>query len=244
MMLIDACCTIGAERDPEPPAEQLLREMDRAGVDRAVVHPPDRCFAWENEAGNELTTAAAREHADRLIAAVTVNPWRPEAWDRLRQALEAGGKVLTFAPGVQGFVVGSKKLDPILENLANNDIDVPIYIHTGHHSHAAPSQLFLLARRFPAMTFIMGHSGSTDYALDVVPVCRQSTNVYMESSFTGALGFVRRLADVGWEKGIMGSGFPYYDLSFAWSELRRLLPVEHHEAVLGGNLGRLLGGVP
>jgi predicted TIM-barrel fold metal-dependent hydrolase len=242
-MFIDACCMMKKEGDRGPSLSLLMREMNRASVDRAVVHPPDRCYAWENDEGNAQTISAAKRQTDRLIPAITANPWRADAWDSLQKAIQMGGLVLSFSPALQGFVVGSRILDPILENLAKNGLRVPIYIHTGHHSHGAPSQLFLLAGRFPEMNFIMGHSGATDYALDVIPVCLQRPNIYIESSFARPPGFVERLKSVGWEKGIMGSGFPNNDLSFEWAEMRRLLPTEHQEAVLGGNLARLLGGV-
>jgi len=242
-MLIDACCTVEVDGDRAHSAGELLREMDLAGVDRAVLHPPDRCFAFENDEGNVLTTAAAQRHPSRFLAAVTVNPWRNDGYECLQKALDAGGRIASFSPGLQGFVTGCGPLNAILERLAKSHPRLPVYIHTGHHSHGAPSQLFLLSGRFPEVRFIMGHSGATDYAMDVVPVCRQRPNVYVESSFARPPGFVGRLKAVGWEKGIMGSGFPLNNLAFEWSEMRRLLPAEHREKVLGGNLAGLLGGL-
>ncbi len=242
-MLIDACCTIDSEGDGSLSAGGLLREMDLCGVERAVVHPPDRCLAFENDEGNTLTTGAARQHPGRFIAAVTVNPWRRDGCGFLQKALDDGGRVVSLAPGLQGFNASFGPLNEILDKLARTRPGVPVYVHTGHHSHGAPSQLFLLAGRFPEIRFIMGHSGATDYATDVVPVCRQRPNIYIESSFARPPGFVGRLKSVGWKKGIMGSGWPLNGLAFEWSEMRRLLPAEHAEKVLGGNLAALLGGV-
>jgi hypothetical protein len=240
-MLIDACCTIEDEDAPALSAEVLLREMDLSGVDRAVVHPPDRCFAFENDEGNALTVGAAKKHPGRFIPAVTVNPWRKDGCHRLQKALDEGGRLASFSPGLQGFNPGCGPLNGILDRLAKSHPGVPVYVHTGHHSHGAPSQLFLLAGRFPEIRFIMGHSGATDYATDVVPVCRQRPNIYVESSFARPPGFVGRLRTVGWDRGLMGSGFPLNNLAFEWSEMRRLLPAEHHNKVLGGNLAALLG---
>ncbi|HTE86523.1 MAG TPA: amidohydrolase family protein [Dehalococcoidia bacterium] len=42
-------------------ADDLLKEMDVAGVDAAVIHPP----GWDPDA-NELATAAAQQHPNRL----------------------------------------------------------------------------------------------------------------------------------------------------------------------------------
>src|SRR3989442_6569950 len=42
--------------------DDLLKEMDAAGVDAAVIHPPT---SWDPNA-NELAIEAARQHPDRL----------------------------------------------------------------------------------------------------------------------------------------------------------------------------------
>ena len=240
---IDACCTVENEGPGAPSADSLLREMDRAGLDMAVIHPPDRCFAFENGEGNGLVTGAARRHPGRFLAAVTVNPWRDFAYDHLRSALDAGGRLASFSPGLQGFNPSTRLLDPLLEKLARSHPGLPVFVHTGHHSHGAPSQLFLLAGRFPEIRFIMGHSGATDYATDVVPVCSLRPNIYVEASFARPPGFAGRLKAVGFDRGIMGSGWPLNDLAFEWAEMRRLLPPEHRDRVLGGNLASLLGGL-
>ena len=78
---------------------------------------------------------------------------------------------------------------------------------------------------------------------DVVPVCSVCDNIYPESSYARPPGFVTKAESFGFEHAIMGSGYPYNQLDFEWSQMRRLLPEEQHEAVLGGNLARLLGGI-
>ena len=241
MMFIDACCTIGAESDAEPAADALLQEMDRADVGRAVCHPPDRCYAWENEDGNDLVGAACRNHPDRLVAAVTANPWRPDAWDVVERGLAAGGRLLSFSPGIQGFNLSGNRLGTILEKMAAAGAVVPVYVHTGHHSNSTPAQLLLLARRFPEVVFIMGHCGATDYGSDAVPVARQCANIFIESSFARPPGFAAKCRELGPERGIMGSGFPYNDLAFEWSETLRLLPDAYRAAVCGENILKLLG---
>jgi len=113
-------------------------------------------------------------------------------------------------------------------------------VHTGHHSHSTPAQLLLLARRFPAIRFIMGHAGSTDYSTDVVPVVGLVDNIVVESSFGRPPAFVAKLEQMGADRGIMGSGHPYNDLVFEWSEMLRLVPEERRDSVCGGTITRLL----
>jgi hypothetical protein len=240
-MIIDACCTIGGEADAEPTAGELLVLMDNLAVDQAVLHVPDRCYAWDNEPGNALLARAASDHRQRFITTATANPWRPDAWEVLGRAIDAGAAMLSFSPAVQGFVLGDRRLDPLCEKLVEHFPAMPIFIHTGHHSNATPAQLLLLANRFPTLNFIMGHSGSTDYKSDVVPVCSVCSNIYPESSSARPPGFVMIAGQFGWNRAIMGSGFPYNDFEQEWLSVREAVPAAHADALLGGNLARLIG---
>jgi len=53
--------------------DELLRDMDEAGVDRVVLHPP----SWDPRA-NEVATEAARAHPDRLAVLGFFDISRPE----------------------------------------------------------------------------------------------------------------------------------------------------------------------
>ncbi len=229
MTLIDCCCVLNR------PEEEVLSEMDRAGIDCAVLHPPDECFAWENEAGNERAAKAAKRYPGRFIAGVTVNPWRAGAWEVVKR-FWGENCLLMFSPGVQGFNPAEGKLNGLLEKISK----VPVYLHTGHHSFGAPSQVAMLAKKFPDINFILGHSGATDYAGDSIPVCKTCPNLFIESSFARPLGFFNRCKEVGFDRGIFGSGYPCNAMAFEVSELKRLVPEEHHQDVFGGTLLKLL----
>ena len=70
MLIVDAQVHIWANHVPTVPThrqvatfskDDLLREMDEAGVDAAVIHPP----GWD-PGSNELAVEAARQHPGRL----------------------------------------------------------------------------------------------------------------------------------------------------------------------------------
>jgi predicted TIM-barrel fold metal-dependent hydrolase len=86
----------------------------------------------------------------------------------------------------------------------------------------------------------MGHSGATDYWTDAIPVYKLCPNIWMESSLR-LQGVVASFKEVGYERGIFGSGYPYNDLSFEISKMKQLLPEPYHQAVFGANLLKLLG---
>ena len=70
MVVVDAQVHIWSQNLPTNPshrqitsfsADDLLKEMDEAGVDAAVIHPP----GWDPNSG-QLAVEAARQHPNRL----------------------------------------------------------------------------------------------------------------------------------------------------------------------------------
>lgn len=241
MKIIDSCVYL--KENGQNDVADLLKQMNDLKVDKAVIHPFDKGFAYENEMGNDAVVGIYRKYPDRFIPTVTVNPWRKDALNVLMKYLEQGVKIITFSPGLQGFNLCENLLDAMLEKVSELKIKPVIYVHTGSHSFGAPSQLAILAKRFSCLSFIMGHSGATDYGTDVIAVCQMCDNIFIESSFARPPGFVAKAAQIGFNRAIYGSGFPLNEVSFELSEMKRLLPVANQQEVLGENLLKLLGEI-
>ena len=238
-MNIDGYCTLGVDREFDLTAEALLRAMDEAAVERAVIAAVDRCLAVHNREGNDFILQAAAAHPDRFIPSCSVNPWYgEEAGEELRRSLAAGARLLVLHPAVQGYIANDELAWPILEALAGRGI--PVYVHTGPPGSATPWQVVDLAERFPNVDFIMGHSGATDFWNDVVLAARSAQNVFIESSFARPPLFANYLEQVGKHKGIMGSAAPLNELVFEWEQMRAVLPPPEWDAIYGDNLARLL----
>ncbi len=84
MLIVDAQVHIWANHLPTNPnhrqvatfsKDDLLKEMDEAGVDAAVIHPPS---SWDPDS-NELAVEAARQHPDRLAVLGNFPLDRPES---------------------------------------------------------------------------------------------------------------------------------------------------------------------
>lgn len=83
MLIVDAQVHIWGSGPPTTPSHrqvsvlstaELLREMDEAGVDAAVIHPP----GWDPDS-NELAVEAARQHPNRLAILGNFPLDRPES---------------------------------------------------------------------------------------------------------------------------------------------------------------------
>ena len=238
-MIIDGYCTLGEDREYDLTEVSLLEVMDTAGVERAVVVPPDRNLAVYNREGNDSVRRAAQNHRARFIPSCSVNPWYgPPAVDEFRRALGEGARMLVLHPYVQGFAASDELIFPLLDEAAVQK--APVYIHTGPPGNSTPWQITELADRYPLVDFIMGHCGATDFWNDVINATAAAPNIYLESSLARPFQFARYLGAVGKQRGIIGSWAPLNNLRFEWDQMRKYIPPEMFDSIAGENLAVLL----
>ena len=128
---VDVHCRVGPGRPHESrPVDQALREMDRAGIERAWICPTEAYVAVGNREGNDFIAATVRAHPDRFVGCATANPWyQARAVEEVRRALGEGLAVLYLCPPLQGFQLSDELVDPLIE--AAREFTAPIYAHTG-----------------------------------------------------------------------------------------------------------------
>lgn len=238
--IIDGYTTLGAglARDA------LLRQMDQAGVARAVIAPEERELAVFNAEGNDRILVEAARAGGRFIPACGATPWRGrEALAILDRAAADGARLLVFAPAVQGFMMTDPVVDPLLARAG--ELNLPVYVQTGPHSMGAPTQTGLAAQRHAGTRFILGHCGSTDHAWDMGAIARHhlGANLYLETSLVRPWAVPRYLELAGEDRVIFGSGAPSNDPAFELAQLGSHLPVREHPGLYGENLRRLIGEV-
>lgn len=244
-MNIDCYITLGQERETVYTVESLIRDLDRAGVDKAVIAPEDRFIAVFNRCGNNDMARKAARYPDRLIPACVVNPWYgEEGIAEFERALGEGARMLVLNPTLQGFLINDTITDPLIERAGM--AGVPVYVHTGPHLYGAPWQMVDCALRFPRVNFIMGHAGATDFWNDIPSAGSFAPNVYIEGSFARPFSFKSHLTVLGPARGVMGSAAPRNDLVYEWKCYRYELSSAEFAPVFGDNLARILpnGGRP
>ena len=187
-MKIDAHVFIGEGKHLQLSIDDLLHQMDNADVGMEIVSPVDHYIAVHNREGNDLIIKTVRSHPDRLIGRAVANPWYgEEAEKELERAFSEGlSGVMLHAP-YQGFRLSDHIVDPLLH--IAEEYQAPVYAHTGTAGLAEPLHVVELARRFPKLNFIMGHSGSSDYSEDVVFAKGFLDNVWLETSRNGPANF-------------------------------------------------------
>ncbi|MDB6115018.1 MAG: hypothetical protein JWQ62_1963, partial [Lacunisphaera sp.] len=147
--------------------DQLLRDMDAAGVAKAVLLG----WYWEKHATcvaqNKFYAECVRAHPDRLAAFATVQPaFGPAALDEARRALDAGLIGLgELSPHSQHFGIDDPLWRQILQFAAERKMPVNLHV-TDPASRKFPGRVdtplddFLrMAREFPDTTFVLAHWG-------------------------------------------------------------------------------------
>ena len=146
---------VKAQRDIPLGKDELLREMDAAGVGRVVIVPP----SWEGER-NDLAIAAATAHPARFATMGRINPVLPESRGRMAEWRKQPGML-----GVRFVFHRSPLLELLTEGKADwlwpeaEKAGVPVYMLVPHkHMHFVDR----IAERHPGLKLVMDHSGLVD----------------------------------------------------------------------------------
>ena len=242
-----------------PTLDELLRDLDQAGVNRAVLLG----WYWENHANcvaqNRFYAECVRAHPDRLSAFATVHPAAGvDALAELHRSRDAGLIGLgELSPHAQGIGLDDTRWHAVL-GLAE-EWGWPVNLHvTEPESRAYPGRVetplvdFIdLATAFPQVKFILAHWGGRLWrAVEAWPA-----NVWVDTAATPLLYaadgeiWSEGMAAAGAGRVLWGSDYPLVlypqtsgtgTLPEFLAEARARVAGEAQEAVLGGNAARIL----
>lgn len=240
MRIIDAFCVIGNPQYGGTSATMLMEDMQRNGIEKAVIVPDDSYAAVHNEDGNRLMLHLMEHQAGPFIGFASVNPWYGQkASKMLKSFLNSGLRGVYFKSTVQGFMPDDEMLSPLLDICAEKK--VPAYFHTGTPVNALPFTVMSQAKRYPAVNFILGHMGANDYVGDAYAAVKSCENVYLETSYNLTL-LIRNAANIRADRVLFGSGTPRSRMEFELKKTREaILDDKILELVLFCNMERVLG---
>ncbi len=202
--------------------EALLREMDAAGVDRAVAMG----FGWTDQEvakeANDYLMGAGRAYPDRITALASVNPaWGEAAVVEAERCLDGGAAGIgELHADTQGFdITDGDALSPLMELLRERG--TPVVIHAsepvGHHypgkGTTTPEQLLKFVANFPDNRMVLAHlGGGLPFYAAMPEVGAALGNVWYD---TAALPYLYRAEAVaaaaltaGAERILFGSDWP------------------------------------
>ena len=251
--IVDADCHISSHKFDALAitADELVREMDRAGVDKALVwlKPPyDKNIDPENRAVYD----AVRAFPDRLLGFGWANPrlGQHHAMETIRRCFEEYGFLgIKFNGAQDGYVIDDQELSvPVIEFAAGYGRPIAFHIGGDFPENTHPYRLGNIARRFPETRFILIHLGGASFpALDraAIEVARDHSNIAVIGSAIHERAILQAIRTRGSERVCFGSDMPFFLMHTRlamYEALLRDFEPEARACVLGGNILRLLGG--
>ncbi len=254
-MILDACAFAGPwpfTRLRYRSAEDLVRLMDKAGIDRAAVSPLAGVFYKNCQEANEELFFGIGKNADRLMLVAAINPTYP-GWEkdlaRSREVLSAVG--VRLFPNYHGYELSRPEVGALCERAGEYGIPIFVSLRLQDERHhptafkvpAVPyTSVAELARAHPNTRFVlsMGRFGEIAAALKETA---QTANLLADvAGVQGPSRCMRRLInEAGSERLLFGT-----ELMLQYPLCARLkmefsdLKPEESQAVYAGNLARLL----
>jgi predicted TIM-barrel fold metal-dependent hydrolase len=188
--------------------DQLLRDMDRAGVDRSLAIPFP--VVEDCHAAHDLIGQAVLAHPDRIAGAACLDPFMPEQGFRAevrRCREEYGFRALKLQPQYHGLNPFSAASDFLFETALDNHLAV--IVHTGSGvPFSLPSLCMMPARKFPALTLVVAHCGGGMLVHEAIVAALFCPNIVLEVSSLMPHHVLEVLAHVSSSRLMIGSDLP------------------------------------
>lgn len=178
----------------DPTGDKLVAEMDRNGVDVAVVLRIDYGVILpgaENDAKVplekqcRLTAQAAQRHKGRLLWGVGVDPRRPGALRLVELCLKqlSAKRVKLYPPG--GFYPNERMVYPIYEKAMDYGVPVdfhimPVMVGPMRSKYSHPLHLEDVAIDFPELKIVATHAGGPFWWEEMLAIAEGKENIYLD----------------------------------------------------------------
>ena len=200
-----------------------------------------------------LQTAASSPHLTPFVAADPGALGGRAGATHLRWAVERGAKGIKLHPPMQAFAPDDPRLDAIYETCV--DLRLSVLAHSGSTRQgpaADPFAFSAVLEAHPGLHLVLAHLGGASWR-QVIPFAAAYPSVSFDLceiiAWTGAphaptvdeLG--RLIQNVGPERVLFGTDFPWYELDRTIDQLMSLPHLSHEErlGILGENAIRRMG---
>jgi predicted TIM-barrel fold metal-dependent hydrolase len=222
--------------------EQLLRNMDRHGVDRSLVIPFP--VVEDYRAEHDLIGRAVKAHPDRLEGAACLYPLieRAQFEDEVRRCREQYGfAALKLQPQYHGLNPMSPLSDFFFETALANHMSV--VCHTGAGlPFSSPCLLMAPARKFPDLTIVVAHSGGGIFVHEAMIAAMFCPNIVLELSTLMPHHVLEVLGQVGSDRLMIGSDLPENVETEIGKILSLDIPDDMKRNILSDTACRVFGG--
>ena len=252
-MIIDADTHISptGEDDRAITIDDLLRRMDRAGVDQALtwLRPP---YMREIDESNAYVHQAMRQYPDRILGFGWANPrlGLDKARDAVKRCIDDYGFYGVKLNGAQeSYYIDDPDISlPIIEEIARTGKLLAFHVGTDAYEATHPFRVAKVARMFPDVHILMVHMGGVahaDLSNAAIEMAQECPNLTLIGSAVRAVAVLRAIKALGAHRVCFGSDTPFALMHVEVAKYNALLdgevtPEEKH-LVMAGNIARLMG---
>lgn len=236
-MKIDAHNHIGKKKGISVSVDDFIKNMDEAGIDKAVV------FSFSEQIDNEYVIESVKRYPDRLFGFVTINPWSTTSEEELEKAFstdEIHG--LKLHPVKHAYALDDHSLfDPLFKICEKHN--KPILIFGGANVYSSPNMFAEMAMTFPKVNLIMAHGGQMYETTSAINVAKKYKNIYIETSSMFGIRIQNIVKKNLTNQIIFGSDTPTGDMELEMKKIESIVKDENElNNIYSLNLMNLLNG--
>lgn len=211
--------TWGSEAATTHTIPNLAAELDEVRFAQAAILPIDAGLPFRDNPTARWMDAIARSgHSDRFIPFASVHPRDSDKREKLREFAAAGARGVKLHPEMQRFFPDDDGAMEIYEECGR--LGLPIIFHCGRSGieperirpYPLPRWFAAPALTFPKVQFVLGHAGARD-GDEAIALAKRFDNVWLEITGQGVTMLDRMMREVGSERLLFGSDWPFYPLA-------------------------------
>ena len=232
-------------------ADELLRRMDRAGVDKALawLRPP---YLRQIDASNTYIYQATQRHPDRILGFGWANPrlGLDKAREAVKRCIYDYGFYGVKLNGAQdSYTIDDPELAlPIIEEIARTGKLLAFHVGTDAFEHTHPFRVAKIAKMFPDLQILMVHMGGVGYAdlsNAAIEMAQECHNMTLIGSAVRSVAVLKAIKVLGADRVCFGSDTPFALMHVEVAKYKALLDgevtLEEEQMVMAGNIARLMG---
>jgi hypothetical protein len=230
--------------------DELLRRMDRCGVDKAVTWLQPPYVRSEIDAGNAYVVQAMREHPGRILGFGWADPnlGVERAIEEAKRSVDSGCFGVKLNGAQNGYPIDDPRLAmPVIAAIAEMGTTLALHVGADAPDHTHPSRVATIADAFPELRILVVHMGGAafhDLSAAAIAVAQEHPNLTLVGSAVRAIPILAAIRALGAERVCFGSDTPFELMHVELAKYRALLEDEisaaELEMVLGGAIARVL----
>ena len=251
-MIVDADCHISPLVEGiNITVEELIRRMDKAGVDKALVWltPP---YKREIDESNAYVYRSVKAHPDRLLGFGWADPrlGMEKANDMVKKCVDEYGFFGVKLNGAQNdfFVDDPQIAMPVVEQIAKSGKLIAFHCGADAYDKTHPTRIAKIAKLYPDMQILcvhMGGVGVPDISKAAIELAQEHSNVILIGSEVNPISVLKAVKTLGANRVCFGSDTPFALIRVCVEMYNALLDGEvtrqEKAKIMGGNILELFG---